>query len=164
MSVLSRAILTVLSPCVAATCCHSCDASHHFPGTCTAEQTQWIQDATQAQSHISSVQVSGSRMKAMTRFLFSVCQSWVSWCMTPSLTRGWACNLLLGFARALTVGFKSPRTRDHILLSHLLSQPGVYITGRWVLFSSPLTTRKDYGGSILTRLHSYKYGFLLDSI
>jgi hypothetical protein len=34
-----------------------------------------------------------------------------------------------------------------------------YIPGHWVPFLSPLTTRGDYGGSILTRLHT---GWLLD--
>jgi hypothetical protein len=66
----------------------------------------------------------------MTRSFVSVWQLWVSWCSTPSLTRGWVCNLLvqllLVLARAVTLGSKSRRTRDHILLSHLrLPQPGV---------------------------------------
>jgi hypothetical protein len=47
----------------------------------------------------------------------------------PSLTRGRICNLLvqllLGLARAVTLGSKSRRTHEHILLSHLrLPQPG----------------------------------------
>jgi hypothetical protein len=47
----------------------------------------------------------------------------------PSPTRGWICNLfiqlLLGHARATTLGSKSHRTHDHILLSHMrLSQHG----------------------------------------
>jgi hypothetical protein len=46
-----------------------------------------------------------------------------------SLTRGRVCNLLLqlllGLARAVTLGSKSRRTHGHILLSHLkLPQPG----------------------------------------
>jgi hypothetical protein len=41
----------------------------------------------------------------------------------PSLTRGRACNLLIHFA--VTLGFKSCRTRDLVLLSHLsLPQSG----------------------------------------
>jgi hypothetical protein len=49
-------------------------------------------------------------------------------CGAPSPTRGWVCNLLvqllLGLARAVTLGPKSRRTDDHIL-SHLrLPQPG----------------------------------------
>jgi hypothetical protein len=59
----------------------------------------------------------------MTRFLFSVWRLRVSWCVAPSLTRGRVCNLLvqllLGLARAVTVGSKSRRTHGHILLSHL---------------------------------------------
>jgi hypothetical protein len=47
----------------------------------------------------------------------------------PSLTRGQICNLLvqllLGLARAVTLGPKSRRTHGHILLSHMrLPQPG----------------------------------------
>jgi hypothetical protein len=75
------------------------------------------------------VLVSVSHLELMTRFFFSVRQLWVSWCWAPSLTRGWVCNLLVQFilrlARAVTLGSKSLRTQDHILLSHLrLSQPG----------------------------------------
>jgi hypothetical protein len=49
--------------------------------------------------------------------------------VAPSLTRGRVCNLLvqllLGLARAVTLGSKYRRTHDHILLSHLrLPQPG----------------------------------------
>jgi hypothetical protein len=49
--------------------------------------------------------------------------------VAPSLTRGRVCNLLvqllLGLARAVTLGSKSHRTHGHILLSHLrLHQPG----------------------------------------
>jgi hypothetical protein len=48
--------------------------------------------------------------------------------VAPSLTRGRVCNLLvlllLGLARAVTLGSKYRRTHGHILLSHLeLSQP-----------------------------------------
>jgi hypothetical protein len=50
-------------------------------------------------------------------------------CLTPSLTRAWVCNLLvqllLGLARAVTLGSKSRRSHGHILLSQLkLLQPG----------------------------------------
>jgi hypothetical protein len=53
----------------------------------------------------------------------------VCYFVAPSLTRGWISNLfvhlLLGLARAVTLGSKSRRTHGHILLSHLrLSQPG----------------------------------------
>jgi hypothetical protein len=94
--------------------------------------------------------------------------------VTPSLTRGRICNLLvqllLGLARAVTLGSKSRRTHGHILLFHLrLPQPGgpgsriyippetgwpSYIPGHWVPFLSPLTTSRDYDGCILTRLHT----------
>jgi hypothetical protein len=46
-----------------------------------------------------------------------------SCCVAPSLTRGRFCNLLVQFA--VTLGPKSRRTHNRILLSHLrLSQPG----------------------------------------
>jgi hypothetical protein len=75
------------------------------------------------------VLVSSSHLEPMTRFLFSVWLSRVSWCGAPSLTRGWVCNLLaqllLDLDRAVTLGPISHRTHDHILLSHLrLPQPG----------------------------------------
>jgi hypothetical protein len=71
-----------------------------------------------------SVLVSGSQPEPMTRFLFSVWQLRVFWCGAPSLTRGWVCNLivqlLLGLARAVTLGSKSHRTQSHLRLP----QPG----------------------------------------
>jgi hypothetical protein len=53
----------------------------------------------------------------------------VCYFVAPSLTRRRVCNilvqLLLGLARAVTIGSKSRRTHGHILLSHLrLPQPG----------------------------------------
>jgi hypothetical protein len=53
----------------------------------------------------------------------------------PSLTRGWACNLLvrllLRLTSAVTLGSKPHRTQDHILLTHLrlpqLGGPGLRI-------------------------------------
>jgi hypothetical protein len=93
--------------------------------------------------------------------------------VAPSLTRGWVCNLLvqliLGLARAVTLGSKSRRTHGHILLSSetpptwrarfpYLYPPGTrwtsYTPGHWVPLLSPLTTRRDYGLGILTRLHT----------
>jgi hypothetical protein len=44
-----------------------------------------------------------------------------SCCGAPSLTRGRVCNLLAQFA--VTIGPKSRRTHDHILLSHLRPPP-----------------------------------------
>jgi hypothetical protein len=70
-----------------------------------------------------SVLMSGSHLKPITRFLFSVWQLRVSWCEVPSLTRGWVCNLLVQLL--LGLGSQSRRIRDNILLCHLrLSKPG----------------------------------------
>jgi hypothetical protein len=68
-------------------------------------------------------------------------------CEAPSLMRGWVCNLvvqmLLGLARAATLGSKFRRTRDHILLSHLrLPNLNSYTPGNWVPFSPPLTIHR----------------------
>jgi hypothetical protein len=76
-----------------------------------------------------NLQPTGSHLEPITRFLFSVWRLRVSWCVAPSLTRGRVCNLLvqllLGLARAVTLGSKSRRTHGHILLPHLrLPQPG----------------------------------------
>jgi hypothetical protein len=88
--------------------------------------------------------------------------------------RGWICKLLvqllLGLARAVTVGSEFRRTHYHILLSHLrLSQPGgsgprIYIPQEQIgpvipprALGSPSAASYDsqgYGRSILTRLHS----------
>jgi hypothetical protein len=92
----------------------------------------------------------------------------------PSLTRGLVCNLLvqllLGLARVFTLGSKSHRTqRSYFSVSNktpptcrvrfpYLYPPGTgwpsYIPGLWVLFTSSLSTRRDYGGGILTRPHT----------
>jgi hypothetical protein len=97
------------------------------------------------------VLVPGSHLVPMTRFLFSVWQLRNSWCQTSSLTRGWVCNflvqLLLGLARAVTLGSKSRRTHDHILLFHLrLSHPGglcsrIYIPQEQGVPATPPDTR-----------------------
>jgi hypothetical protein len=80
----------------------------------------------------------GSHLEPMIRLFFSVWQLRVSWREASSLTRRWVCNLLIqwlmSFSRAVTLGSKSRRTRDHILLSRWRpSQPGepgprMYIT------------------------------------
>jgi hypothetical protein len=62
------------------------------------------------------------------QLLFPVWQLRGSWCWASSQTRGSVYNLLvkllLGFARAVTLGSEYRRTRDHVLLSHWkLSQP-----------------------------------------
>jgi hypothetical protein len=109
-----------------------------------------------------SVLVPGSHLGPMTRFLLSFWRLRVSWYGTPSLTRGWVCNLfeqlLLGLARTVTLRSKSLRSHGHILVSHLrFSQPGgpgpriyippgtgwpSYTPGHWVPFLSPLATRR----------------------
>jgi hypothetical protein len=101
-------------------------------------------------------------LEPTTRFLFSAWKFRVSLSGAPSPTRGRVSNLLvqllLGLARAFTLGSKSRRTHDHILLSHMrlpptwkarspyLYPPGTewpsYTPGHWILFSSPLTTRR----------------------
>jgi hypothetical protein len=101
--------------------------------------------------------------------------------------RGRVCNLLvqllLGLARAVTLGSKSRRTRNYILLSHLrFPEPGgpstrIYIPpgtdcpviplGHWVPFSSPLMTPS--GGGILPastrgRRRSFYYTIYRNSV
>jgi hypothetical protein len=120
-----------------------------------------------------SVLVSGSHLEPMTKFLLSDWQLRVSWCGAPSLARGWVCNLLvqlpLGLARAVTFGYKSYRTHDHFLLSHMrLPQPRepgpctyipqeqggpVIIPGTGFPFVASYDSQ-GYGGGILTRLHT----------
>jgi hypothetical protein len=87
----------------------------------------------------------------MTRFMSSVWQLQMSCYVTPSLTEGRLCNLLvqllLGLARSVTLGSKSRKTHDHVLLSHFrfLNPGGLgtawprYAPEHWVGFSSPLT-------------------------
>jgi hypothetical protein len=97
--------------------------------------------------------VSGSHLELMTRYLFSVWRLRVFCCGAPSLKREWDCNLLvqliLGLARAATLGSKSCRNHDHTLLSFetpaawrarspYLYPPGTgwpsYTPGHWVPF------------------------------
>jgi hypothetical protein len=82
------------------------------PPTCL-QSWGWSWFTTDGQS--ASILVSGSHLKPMTRF-FCVWQLRVSWYGTPSLTRGWVCNLLTqllsGLARAVTLVSKSRRTHD----------------------------------------------------
>jgi hypothetical protein len=77
--------------------------------------------------------VSGALLGPGDQFLFlleiSFRQLRVCYFVAPSLTRGQVCNLLvqllLGLARAVTLGSKSRRTHGHILLPHLkLPLPG----------------------------------------
>jgi hypothetical protein len=76
-------------------------------------------------------------------------------------------KLLLGLARAHTLGFESRRTQDHILLSHLGLQVPVFISTRNMvaqLYLRALGTlfvasydSQGYGGVILTRLYTGVY-------
>jgi hypothetical protein len=86
---------------------------------------KWIYDR---RSLVQTLLFSGSHLKPMTRFLFSVWQLLVPWCMALSMMREWICNLLvqllLGLARAVSLWSKSRRTHDPILLFHMrLPQP-----------------------------------------
>jgi hypothetical protein len=85
--------------------------------------------ARKSSSVAQNLLVTGSHLEPMTRLLLSIWRLRVSWYGAPSLTWGWVGNLLvqflLGLARAVILGSKSPRTHGHILLSHLgLPQPG----------------------------------------
>jgi hypothetical protein len=96
------------------------------------------------------VSVSGSHLEPMTRFLFPVWRLWVSWYGAPSLRRGWVCNLfvqlLLGLARAATLGSKSHGPHDHNLLFHLRLLQLSPVTSSQLLF--PLLSR---GGPNINR-------------
>jgi hypothetical protein len=99
-------------------------------------------------------------------FKFSlVWQVLVSSYMAPPLTRGRACNLHCNHALVrvaqhpwpyFTVSSETPPIWR--ASSPYLYPPGTgwpsYIPGHYVPFTSPLTTRRDYGGGILTRLHT----------
>jgi hypothetical protein len=119
----------------------------------------------------------GVRRPSVTRdqfcFLLEISfrQLRVCYFVAPSLTRGRVCTvqLLLGLARAVTLGSKSRRTHYHILLSHLrlpqLGGPGprIYIPQEQ---GGPVIPRalcslhvasydsEGSGGGILTRLHT----------
>jgi hypothetical protein len=121
--------------------------------------------------------VSGALLGPVTNFVFlleiSFRQLRLCYFVAPSLTRGRICNLLLqlllGLATAVTLG----SNHGHILLPHLrLPQPGgpgsrIYIPqeqggsvippGTGFPFCRLLTTCRDYGGGILTRLHTGKF-------
>jgi hypothetical protein len=121
-----------------------------------------------------SVFVSGAHLGPATNFfLLEIFFRQLRFCnfVAPSLTRERVCivQLLLGLARAVTLESKYRRTHGHILLSLMrLPQPagpgsrisippeqgGPVTPGHWVLFLSPLKTRRDYGGYILTHLHT----------
>jgi hypothetical protein len=122
-----------------------------------------------------SVLVSGTHMGPVTNFSFSFKFSLdICYFVAPSLIRRRVCNLLLllVLARAVPLGSESRRTKDHILLSQFLRlpKPGgpgprIYIPQEqggseypWVLGSFFVNNcdSQDYGGGILTRLHTGK--------
>jgi hypothetical protein len=84
------------------------------------------------------------------------CQSSHSWVEVPQNSRPY-----------FTVSSETPPTWR--ARSPYLYAPGTgwssYTPGHWVPFMSPLTTRRDYGGGILTRLHTglrnYQHWILL---
>jgi hypothetical protein len=128
-----------------------------------------------------SVLVSGSHLELITSYLFlSDSCGFLVWRHSLSLKRGWVCNLLaellLGHARAVSLGFKSRRTQDHILLPHLRpSQPGglsprIYIRQERVaqLYSRALGSlfvasyySQGYGGGIVTHLRTGHWTLLM---
>jgi hypothetical protein len=81
----------------------------------------------------------------MTRFLCSFWQLQVSWYGTPSLTRGWVCNLLtqllLGLARAIALGSKSRRTQT---IFYCLIWDSPNLEGQVSVFISPGTGWPSY--------------------
>jgi hypothetical protein len=106
-----------------------------------------------------SVLVSGSHLQLMTRCFSVLTIAGFLMCGVLSDERiglYLLVQLLLVLVRAVTFRFKSRRTRDHILLSHLESpnlearspfiSPGTgwpsYTPRHWVPFSSSLTARR----------------------
>jgi hypothetical protein len=116
---------------------------------------------------------SGIPDKFFFRLEISFRQFRVCYFVSSSLTRGWVCNLLHNCFWALTeqslLG-QSPAELKAIFYyliwdsPNLEGQDPVFISSRnrvaqlyprhWVPFLSPLTTRRDYGRGILTRLQA----------
>jgi hypothetical protein len=98
-----------------------------------------------------SVLVSGHHVGLVTNFSFSsteiIYRHWIFYYGALSLRREWVCNLLVqvlpGLARAVILGFKSPRTWDHTLLPNL----------RLSSLSVATNDSQGYDRSIPTRLH-----------
>jgi hypothetical protein len=98
----------------------------------------------------------------------------VHYFVAPSLTRGRICNLLyncfctlpeqslLGLSPAELIAifycliWDSPNLEGQVpvFISPGTGWPPNYTPGHWVPFLSPLTTGRNYGGGILTRLHT----------
>jgi hypothetical protein len=113
-------------------------------------------------------------IRAREQFLFLLeiflRQLWVCYFMSPSLTRGQVCNLLLllGLASAVPLQSESHETQDHIFLSPFLGLPK--LEGQVPVFISPRDRvaqlypqaldslsvaayeSQSYGGSLLTSL------------
>jgi hypothetical protein len=120
--------------------------------------------------------VSGSHLEPMTRFLFSVWRLRVSWCVTPSLTRGRVCNLLYNCFWALPEQLllgRSPAELTTIFYCLIWDSPNQ--KGQVSVFISPRNRvtqlyprgalgslfvasydSQGCGGGILTRLHTGK--------
>jgi hypothetical protein len=100
--------------------------------------------------------------------------------VAPCLTREWFCNLLYNCFWALpeqSLLGRIPAELTAIFYCLIWDSPNlegqapVFISprnrvaqlypGHWVPFLSPLTTRRDYGGCILTSLHTGHWKFLL---
>jgi hypothetical protein len=87
------------------------------------------------------VLVSGTPLGHMTRFFFFFCFAWQLLC---SSSWGTLSDKRTGLS--FVVQSVSGQSRRGLITIH-------YIWDYWLPFPSPLTTRRDYGGSILTRLH-----------
>jgi hypothetical protein len=86
---------------------------------------------------------------------------------TPSLTRGSICNLLvqllLGLVIAVALGFKSRKTHDHILLSHL-RLPQLGGPGPRRDLQTPTVTEKirRYSSQYSARLSAHPNGLVVN--
>jgi hypothetical protein len=131
---------------------------------------------TDSQSASLSWRPSGTRDQFFFLLEISLRQLRVCYFVAPSLTRGRVCNLLyncfwvlpeqslLGWSPAeLTAIFycliwDSPNLEGQVSVfispRNRVTQLYSYTPGHWVPFLSPLTTRRDDGGGILTRLHT----------
>jgi hypothetical protein len=116
---------------------------------------------------------SGTRDQFFFLLEISFMQLRVCYFVAPSLTRGRVCNLLYNCFWALpeqSLLGQSPAELTAIFYCLIWDPPNleghvpVFISprnrvaklypGHWAPFLSPLTTRRDYGGGILTRLHT----------
>jgi hypothetical protein len=127
-----------------------------------------------------SVLVSGAHLGPVTNLEISFRQLSVCYFVAPSLTRGRVCNLLYNCFWALPEqSLLGPSPTEHTNIFYCLiwdstnleDQVPVFISPRNRVpqlypralgsLLSPLTARRDYGGGILTRLHTGKREILL---